>query len=358
MCPLSIGPAQSEAASERMEHQAIGQSSREEVPRSPSRSLQATDVDHHNSPQPSLFQDLQHEVASEVADAVDPVREVGPHCTIPTKRASGRRCVNRFSGRFRIHCSTAGMGRPSVSAHTSWFCCSGFDQRAGHFHTPGMSDEGPSSILRGPFFDADRIARDHFWHGIGQPCKNHERMEIVHPPPQNVVVQSTWGSVHQICTGTVVGVVVCQCRSVENCCKHACEMESHAGGRESSAEASWRGCKRSTRGSRMSSRPVRWTFQRQHHPVLLPRWNSCKPWWRHCWAQNEELLSSSKRQAVNPSVKDRARRLQEDFVPMCDEDVVHWIPDRQADMQDAMLAGNTHELARLCHVVASAASQM
>ena len=75
-------------------------------------------------------------------------------------------------------------------------------------------------------------------------------------------------------------------------------------------------------------------------------------------AQNEELLSSSKRQAVNPSVKDRARRLQEDFVPMCDEDVVHWIPDRQADMQDAMLAGNTHELARLCHVVASAASQM
>ena len=60
-------------------------------------------------------------------------------------------------------------------------------------------------------------------------------------------------------------------------------------------------------------------------------------------AQNEELLSSSKRQAVN---KDR-----EDFIPMCDEDVVRWIRDRQADMQDATSAGNTHELARLCHVV-------
>ena len=48
-------------------------------------------------------------------------------------RARGRRCVNRFSGRFRIYCLTAGMGRPSVSAHTTWFRCSEFDDsRAGH----------------------------------------------------------------------------------------------------------------------------------------------------------------------------------------------------------------------------------
>ena len=40
----------------------------------------------------------------------------------------------------------------------------------------------------------------------------------------------------------------------------------------------WRGCKRSSRGSRKFSRPVRWTFQRQHHQVLLPRWNSYRPW--------------------------------------------------------------------------------
>ena len=39
----------------------------------------------------------------------------------------------------------------------------------------------------------------------------------------------------------------------------------------------WRGCKRSSRGSRKFSRPVRWTFQRQHHQMFLPRWNSCRP---------------------------------------------------------------------------------
>ena len=80
MCPPSVGPAQSEAASERMDDQATGQSSRAEIPRSPSRSLQATDVDHHNSPQPSLFQDLQYEVLSEVADAEI---QSDLHCTIP-----------------------------------------------------------------------------------------------------------------------------------------------------------------------------------------------------------------------------------------------------------------------------------
>ena len=54
------------------------QSSRAEVPRSPSKSLQATDVDNHNSPQPSLFQDLQHEVASELA-AVRPTLHDSSH---------------------------------------------------------------------------------------------------------------------------------------------------------------------------------------------------------------------------------------------------------------------------------------
>ena len=75
-------------------------------------------------------------------------------------------------------------------------------------------------------------------------------------------------------------------------------------------------------------------------------------------AQNEELMSSSKRQAVNPGVKDRSGRLREDFVPMCDEEAAQWIRDRQADMQDATLVGNAHELARLCHVVANAAGQL
>ena len=50
-----------------------------------------------------------------------------------------------------------------------------------------MCDEGSSFRST----DAARIARDHFWHGIGQPGENHERMEIVHPPPRNVVVQTT-----------------------------------------------------------------------------------------------------------------------------------------------------------------------
>ena len=49
-------------------------------------------------------------------------------------------------------------------------------------------------------------------------------------------------------------------------------------------------------------------------------------------------------------------RLAEDFVPMCDEDVVRWMQDRQADMQEATLAGNPHEVARLCHVMGTAAT--
>ena len=59
-----------------------------------------------------------------------------------------------------------------------------------------------------------RVARDCLRHGLGQPGENHKRMEIVRPPPQNAVVQTTQrrkggeeqtlGSVHQICTRTVV----------------------------------------------------------------------------------------------------------------------------------------------------------
>ena len=111
------------------------------------------------------------------------------------------------------------MGRPSVSAHTSWLRCFGFDRRAGHFCSSSL-------LARGiPFREAARVARDCLWHGVGQPGENHERMEIVRPPPQNAVVQTiqrreggeeqTLGSVHQICTRTVVGAVVRQRRSVE-----------------------------------------------------------------------------------------------------------------------------------------------
>ena len=56
-----------------------------------------------------------------------------------------------------------------------------------------------------------------------------------------------------------------------------------------------------------------------------------------------------------PSCASRLR-LAEDFVPMCDEDVVRWMQDRQADMQEATLAGNPHEVARLCCVMGTAAT--
>ena len=74
--------------------------------------------------------------------------------------------------------------------------------------------------------------------------------------------------------------------------------------------------------------------------------------------RTKEVLSSSKRQAVSSAWKARGGRLRKDFVPMCDEDVAKWMRDRQADMQDATSAGNAHEVARLCHIVASAANQL
>ena len=72
-------------------------------------------------------------------------------------------------------------------------------------------------------------------------------------------------------------------------------------------------------------------------------------------AQNEELMFSPKRQAVGSrAAPDSGSRLQEDFIPVCNDDVVRWMRDRQLDVQDATTVGNAHELARLCQVVASA----
>ena len=53
-------------------------------------------------------------------------------------------------------------------------------------------------------------------------------------------------------------------------------------------------------------------------------------------AQNEELMSSPKRQAVGSGAPDSGSRLREDFVPVCDEDVVRWMRDRQLDMQQQL----------------------
>ena len=58
-----------------------------------------------------------------------------------------------------------------------------------------------------------------------------------------------------------------------------------------------------------------------------------------------------------PSCASRLR-LAEDFVPMCDEDVERWMQDRQADTQEATLAGNPHEVAGLCHVMGTAAHEL
>ena len=74
--------------------------------------------------------------------------------------------------------------------------------------------------------------------------------------------------------------------------------------------------------------------------------------------QNLELQGSSKRQAVGVSspVPRPGPRLQEDFVPMCSEDIVRWMQDRQADIHEATMAGNTQEVARLCRVMGTAAT--
>ena len=47
-----------------------------------------------------------------------------------------------------------------------------------------------------------------------------------------------------------------------------------------------------------------------------------------------------------------SRRLREDFMPMCDEEIFQWMQDRQADLHDATLTRNATEVSRLCHVMA------
>ena len=64
----------------------------------------------------------------------------------------------------------------------------------------------------------------------------------------------------------------------------------------------------------------------------------------------------AKRQAVVPQA--RAVRLREDFVPMCDADILQWMLDRQADLQDASRMENVSEATRLCHVIAETASRI
>ena len=74
--------------------------------------------------------------------------------------------------------------------------------------------------------------------------------------------------------------------------------------------------------------------------------------------QNRELQGSSKRQAIGTTPMCRpGPRLQEDFVPMCNEDIMRWMEDRQADIHEATTAGNAHEVARLCRVMGSAATE-
>ena len=72
--------------------------------------------------------------------------------------------------------------------------------------------------------------------------------------------------------------------------------------------------------------------------------------------QGADAPPCAKRQAVVP--KERTVRLREDFVPMCDSEIVQWMQDRQADLQDASRTGNASEVTRLCHVIAETASGM
>ena len=74
---------------------------------------------------------------------------------------------------------------------------------------PSAFTKVPPTFLRRsvPFRDAVRIARDHFWHGL------LPRMLLFTPLTGGK--EQIRGSVHQNCTGTVVGVVVCQRRSVK-----------------------------------------------------------------------------------------------------------------------------------------------
>ena len=74
--------------------------------------------------------------------------------------------------------------------------------------------------------------------------------------------------------------------------------------------------------------------------------------------QHLELQGSSKRQAIGVSTPmcRPGPRLQEDFVPMCNEDIVRWMQDRQ-DIHEATMAGSAQEVTRLCRVMGSAATE-
>ena len=52
------------------------------------------------------------------------------------------------------------------------------------------------------------------------------------------------------------------------------------------------------------------------------------------------------------------KRLREDYVPMCTEDLVQWMADRQKDLQEAMLNGRTHDVTRLAQLVAKGGAQL
>ena len=140
-----------------------------EVPRSPSRSLQDTDVDRHSSPATKFVPGSQYEVAGEVADVGDPVRD--PHCTIPATSRTTQTATSQ--------------GPEAGDASTD----------------PQACDVVMQLVLQ-----------EIFSHGIGQPGENHERIEIVHPPPPE---EGRWRRtnsrpVHQMFTRTVAGLVVCQ----------------------------------------------------------------------------------------------------------------------------------------------------
>ena len=52
------------------------------------------------------------------------------------------------------------------------------------------------------------------------------------------------------------------------------------------------------------------------------------------------------------------KRLREDYVPMCTEDLVQWMADRQKDLQEAMLSGRAHDVTRLAQLVAEGGAQL
>ena len=71
-----------------------------------------------------------------------------------------------------------------------------------------------------------------------------------------------------------------------------------------------------------------------------------------------EFQGSDKRQAVDTvtPLERGGPRLSEDFVPASDGDILRWMHDRQADVQQATMTRNGHDVASLCHIMGSAAT--